>query len=160
MNRLILGFAVGFAAASFLSPVEGTPKAIAKTYESIADSILAAKATEANFIKLVLTHHYHGARGNFEAGKFEQAAADMALFANEGDNAIAGTRKRLVDGGHHHHADGEAKGIYETGFVIVTKAGKAQILAASAALRQAKSADEQKKAFDDFEKIAKSLIDL
>ena len=59
----------------------------------------------------------------------------MALFANEGDNAIAGTRKRLVDGGHHHHADGEAKGQYESGFVIVTKGSKVHILAASAALR-------------------------
>ncbi len=41
----------------------------------------------------------------------------MALFANEGDNAIAGIRKRLVEGGHHHNAAGEEQGIFEEGYV-------------------------------------------
>ncbi len=54
MNRMILAFTAGLAVAIYLAPTDGTPKSISKTYDSIADSLLAAKQTEANFIKVVL----------------------------------------------------------------------------------------------------------
>jgi hypothetical protein len=81
----------------------------------------------------------------------------MALFANEGDNAVGGIRKRLLEGGHHHNAEGEAKGIYEAGYVIVTKAAKKSCLDAVAALQ---SGDDKakKSAWDTFEAAAAPLI--
>ena len=56
------------------------------------------------------------------------AAAELALFANEGDNAIGGVRKKLLEGGHHFNAAGEEAGVYEDGYVIVTREAKAAIL--------------------------------
>jgi len=91
------------------------------------------------------------------AKDYEKSAAEMALFANEGDNAIAGVRKRLLEGGHHHNADGEAKGIYEPGYVIVTKKAKQKILAASSALRSAKDDAARKAAWEAFVEAADSL---
>jgi hypothetical protein len=93
-----------------------------------------------------------------EAGEYEAAAAHMALFANEGDNAVAGIRKRLLDGGHHHHAEGEAEGEYEEGFVVVTRAAKAEILAAASALRQAGDDDARHAAWERFDQAAGALL--
>ena len=98
------------------------------------------------------------AKRAFEAGNFEKSAAQMALFGNEGDNAIGGVRKRLVEGGHHHNAAGEEAGIYDEGFVIVTKKDKNKALAASKALREAKDDTARQAAWDDFDAVAKGLI--
>ena len=57
-------------------------------------------------------------------------------MASEGDSAVAAVRKRLLEGGHHHHADGEAKGIYDPGFVVVTRTAHQQLLDASRAIGQ------------------------
>ena len=82
----------------------------------------------------------------------------MALFANEGDNQIGGIRKRLLEGGHHHNAEGEAKGIYEEGYVIVTKAAKKSCLDAVAALQTAKDDAGRKAAWDAFEAASAPLV--
>jgi hypothetical protein len=142
---------------AFLVWAQETPAPMVDTYDSLADAILAVKATEANFVRGMLDGHRHGAHSYFMAKDYEKAAAEMALFANEGDNAIAGVRKRLLEGGHHHNADGEAKGIYEPGYVIVTKKAKQQILAASSALRAAKDDAARKAAWDAFAEAADSL---
>ena len=92
-------------------------------------------------------------------GKFDDAVAEIAMFANEGDNAVGGIRKRLVEGGHHHNAEGEAKGVYEAGFVVVTKEAKQKILAASAALRDAKADADRKAAWDTFHSVAGPLLE-
>ena len=136
-----------------------TPPELVAAYASLADTILAAKRTEALLVRSLLAGHRHGAEAYFRAGQFEMAAVEIALFANEGDNAVAGVRKRLIDGGHHHNAEGEKEGIFEAGYVVVTKAAKAKALAASAALRRAKSPEQRSKAFDEFEAVAKSLLD-
>ncbi len=68
------------------------------------------------------------------ASAVETLAADAAQLATEGDNAVAAVRKRLVDGGHHHHASGEAQGTYDVGYVVVTRAAKAKLLASSRSL--------------------------
>ena len=149
--------AVAVLAGALIVAAQETPKPMVDTYDSLADAILAVKKTEANFVRGMLDGHRHGAQAYFAAGEFEKAAAEMALYGNEGDNAIAGVRKRLLEGGHHHNADGEAKGIYEPGYVVVTKKAKQQILAASAALRAAGDDAARKAAWDSFVQAADSL---
>ncbi|MHC4956313.1 MAG: hypothetical protein ACYTGZ_20925 [Planctomycetota bacterium] len=149
--------AVAILTTAFLAGAQETPKSMAATYSSLADAILAVKKTEANFVRGLLDGHMHGAQAYFMAKDYEKAAAEMALFGNEGDNAVAGVRKRLLEGGHHHNAEGEAKGIYEPGYVIVTKKAKQQILAASSALRSASDDAGRKAAWDAFKKAADSL---
>ena len=147
-----VGVTLGFALP------QQTPKNVATAYGSLADAILAVKRTEADFVRSFLGANFRAARDAVKSGDTERAAAEMALFANEGDNAIGGIRKRLLDGGHHHPADGAAKGIFEPGFVIVTRKAKEDALAASAAMRQAKSDPEKKQAWDKFAAIAGPLV--
>jgi hypothetical protein len=146
------------AAFGSLSSVQETPRATADTYSALADSILALKRTEASFVRSMLDGHHRSALASHQRGDAGRAAAEMALFANEGDNAIAGVRKRLLEGGHHHHADDEGKGVYEQGYVIVTKKAKEQLLAASAAMRAAKSEAERNAAWQTFHALAAPLL--
>lgn len=135
-----------------------TPPAMVKTYDTLADIILSVNALEVDFARAVLEGHRHAASALFESGDFTGAAAQMALFASEGDNAMGGVRKRLLQGGHHHHADASVEGEFEPGYVIVTREAKKKILAASAALRRAKTDAERKQAWKTFDGIAGGLM--
>jgi hypothetical protein len=147
------------AAALFLvAPTQETPKPMVACYSSLADSILSLKRTEADFVRSMLDGHYQLAARRMESGEYALAAAEMSLFANEGDNAIGGVRKRLLEGGHHHNADGEAKGVYEPGFVIVTREAKQKALEDATALRQAKGEEQRQMAWKDFEALAERLV--
>jgi hypothetical protein len=152
---VVIGVAV--AVCALFTWAQETPKDMAATYDSLADSILGLKRTEANFVRALLDGHRHGAEAHMKAGQWEQAAAEISLWANEGDNKIGGVRKRLLEGGHHHNADGEAKGIYEPGYVIVTRKAKQDALAAAAAVRTAGTDVEKKKAWQDFIAVVESL---
>ncbi len=154
---MLLGGALLIAAASFAVGAE-TTKSLASTYDSLADSILGVKRAERSLVITMLDLHHQAAHRAWEAKNFDEAAAQMALFAAEGDNTIGGIRKRLLEGGHHHNAEGEAKGLYEPGFVIVTKEAKRQILECSARIQNAKHEKEKQAAWDDFQKIAVPLI--
>lgn len=157
-KTLILTIAV-LALAALPTLAQETPPATVAAYDSLAKVILDVRQAESDFIRALLAGHYHGAEILFKSGRYEDAAAEMALFANEGDNAIGGVRKRLIEGGHHHNAAGEAAGIYETGYVIVTIEGKQQMLAASKELRQAKNDAQRKAAWDEFNAIAKPFLE-
>jgi hypothetical protein len=147
------------AAALFLgAPTQETPQPMVSCYSSMADAILALKSTEAEFVRSLLDGHLHAASAHAKRGDGARAAAEMALFANEGDNAIGGVRKRLVEGGHHHNAAGEAKGIYEAGFVIVTREAKKKALDAAAQMRQAETEEQRAQAWAEFESVAQELI--
>ena len=136
-----------------------TRPAMVKTYDTLADIILAIDALEADFARAVLDGHRHAATAMFQRGDFAGAAAQMALFASEGDNAMGGIRKRLLQGGHHHHhADASMEGEYEPGYVIVTREAKKKILDASAALRRAKTDAERKQAWNTFDDVADGLM--
>lgn len=135
-----------------------TPPSMVASYDSIADIILASRDLEANFVRSLLSGHFHAARAQMEQGDYAAAAAQMALFATEGDNAIGGVRKRLLEGGHHYNAEGEEKGTFEPGYVIVTRDAKVAALAASAALRQAGTDEERQEAWDDFAAVAEELL--
>ncbi|MEW6073576.1 MAG: hypothetical protein AB1726_13415 [Planctomycetota bacterium] len=153
---LAIGALVG--ALGLVAVPQETPKAMSATYGALADSILALKRTETSFVLALLEGHFQAARSHYEGGMGEMAAAEMALFASEGDNSIAGVRKRLLEGGHHHHADDEAKGVYEPGFVVVTKAAKEGALQASAAMRRAKTDAEREAAWKQFTAVAEPLL--
>lgn len=140
-------------------PPQTTPPTMAATYSALADTILALKKTEANFVRSVVAGHFHGAQSYVKAGDGAKAAAEMALFANEGDNAMAGVRKRLLEGGHHHHhADDTAQGEYDAGFVIVTRKAKEAAMAASAAMRDAKDDAARQAAWKQFSAVAEPLL--
>ena len=158
-----LAVAVALAAAAlaaFPAPAaaQSTPPNFVAAYESLATVILGARQAEADLVRALLDGHYRAAQAALAAGDAEAAAAEMALFANEGDNAVGGVRKRLIEGGHHHNAAGEQQGIYEPGYVIVTRTAKQAALAASASLRRANSDAERKAAWDAFAAAAEPLL--
>ena len=135
-----------------------TPPTMVQAYDTLAKIILEVREAEADYVTAILAGHYHGAEILMQRGKPEAAAAEMALFANEGDNAVGGIRKRLIEGGHHHNAAGEEAGIYEPGYVIVTKEAKQKMLAASSAMRQAEDGGARTAAWEDFAAVAKPLL--
>jgi hypothetical protein len=143
-----------------VSPIwaQETPKTMVDSYAALADTILAVRKAEANFVRALLDGHRHAAMGAMQRGDHAAAAAQIALFANEGDNAVGGVRKRLLEGGHHFNADGETKGIYEEGYVVVTRAAKKQGLDIAKALRSATTDEARKAAWDEFAALAESLL--
>ena len=135
-----------------------TPDKIVAAYESLADVILGVRQAERTFVLSLLDGHHHAAKMLYKKGDWEGAAAEMALFANEGDNAVGGIRKRLVEGGHHHNAAGEQAGIFEQGYVVVTREAKQKMLAAATALRQAADEAARTAAWEDYAVIADELL--
>ncbi|MEW6742463.1 MAG: hypothetical protein AB1486_06865 [Planctomycetota bacterium] len=129
-----------------------TPAPLVAAYESLADAILATKKTEENLVHSILATTYRHAEGMLAAAKaklaarqaarteIETLAALVAQLGNEGDAAVAGVRKRLLEGGHHHNAAGEQQGIYDEGFVIVTRAAKKVLLEAAGKIGKAADA--------------------
>jgi len=125
-----------------------TPSAMVASYKTLADVILGAKKTEANLVRSILTSAHDRAyqelmrartalKGNDAKGAqeaIENMAAAVGQIGSEGDASVGAVRKRLLEGGHHHNSEGEAKGLYDEGFVVVTKAAKAQFLDAAKAL--------------------------
>jgi hypothetical protein len=136
------------APAAAQAPPSGTPGEMVATYNSLADSILAVKKTEDNLVRSILAAtlaHGQGALARAQraiqandakaaSAAVEALAADAAQLGTEGDNAVAAVRKRLLEGGHHHNAAGEAQGINEEGYVVVTRKAKASLLESSKAI--------------------------
>jgi len=129
-------------------PPTATPRQLVETYDSLADAILAAKQTEWNLVHSILATTYSHAEGALQEARtrlekrqdagaaVETLATLVSQLGNEGDAAVAGIRKRLLDGGHHHNAAGEAQGKYDPGFVIVTRDVKKALLDASKRIAQ------------------------
>ena len=149
----VLAFGLGLLAGGPVRAAEGageTPSAMVASYKTLADVILAAKKTEANLVRSILVSAHDRAgdelakaraalKGNDAKGAqaaIENMAAAVGQIGSEGDASVGAVRKRLLEGGHHHNSEGEAKGLYDEGFVIVTKAAKAQFLDAAKALGQ------------------------
>ena len=153
---LLLAVVVAFVGISAYA--QESPANMAATYSGLADAILALRQTEADFVRSLLDAHQRAAGEYYGAGDYERAAIEMVLFANEGDNAVGGVRKRLVEGGHHHNAEGERRGIYDAGFVIVTRAAKQEIMAAATTIRQTSSDEERNAAWGLFQAQADELL--
>jgi hypothetical protein len=147
-GAVALAIALVPAPAAAQAGAVGTPKEMVATYGSLADGILALKRTEEDLVRSILAATLaHGQvsldragtaleKGDAKAATaaVEALAADVGQLATEGDNAVGAIRKRLLEGGHHHNAAGEAQGIYDEGYVIVTRAAKAKLLASSRAI--------------------------
>lgn len=136
LSGVLLALYAGISSAQTNAIEAKTPEDLVSSYESLADGILALKATEYNVVRSILATtylHAHAtlemAKSKVEAGEparadVEKLAALVAQLGNEGDAAVAAIRKRLLEGGHHHHAAAEQEGIYDPGFVVVTRAAK------------------------------------
>lgn len=135
-------------AARAQAPPPATPREMVAAYESLADTILGANKTEVKLVRAILAATYGHAQGEMararQALKANDAAAARAAVENvatavgqigtEGDNSVAGIRKRLLEGGHHANAEGERQGIFDDGYVVVTKVAKQAFLESSKAL--------------------------
>jgi len=157
MKRSALATIVVLVAAGSYVLGASTDKSLTATYSSVAEVILGANHAETNVVTAILISHRNAARAAADSGKWDEAAAQIALFANEGDNTVGGIRKRLLEGGHHHNAEGEAQGIYEPGYVVVTVAAKKAALDAAAKMQAAKDDAGRKAAWADFDKTAESV---
>jgi len=151
-GRLALAAALAVAlvapAVALAQAPAGTPAEMVATYNSLADGILALKKTEDSLVRSILAATLAHGQGTLAraqraiaasdakaaAAAVEALAADAAQLATEGDNAVGAVRKRLLEGGHHHNAAGEAQGVYEEGYVVVTRKAKTQLLDASRAI--------------------------
>lgn len=152
MTSRILAIAAAAAAVVAFVPAPagaqsqpGTPAEMVATYNTLADGLLALKNTESNLVKAILaatkahgevqlaraTRAISASDAAGAKAAIEALAADVAQLGTEGDNSVAAVRKRLIEGGQHHNAAGEAQGIYEEGYVIVTRAAKAKFLESS-----------------------------
>jgi hypothetical protein len=145
----------------------GTPPEMVATYDALADIILGSRKAEEKLVRSILAAHYGHAQSELgrarAALKAGDAAAAKAAVENlatavgqvgtEGDNAVAGIRKRLLEGGHHHNAAGEAQGIYDEGYVVVTKAAKAAFLESSKALAMMASAPKAEALDAEWKKV-------
>jgi hypothetical protein len=150
MAAVAMSLVLAAAGTQQPAPAE-TPGQLVATYESLADVILASKASEENIVRAILasTHGhaaaaYGRARAALAAGDkagaeaaIEDLAAYVGQLATEGDNAVGAVRKRLMEGGHHHHhhADGEEQE-FDDGYVVVSRKVKKQLLDASKAIAQ------------------------
>jgi hypothetical protein len=154
ITRSLVAAAAPLAAITLLAAAPAvaprTPEEMVATYRSLADAILAADATEENLVRSILSAtHAHAqveqgrAQKAIQAGDsaaartaIESLAAAVGQIGTEGDSAVGSVRKRLVEGGHHHNAAGEAAGVFDEGFVVVTRAAKQKFLDASRAIGQ------------------------
>jgi hypothetical protein len=143
-----LAFLGGAPAARAQARTPATPPEMVAAYDALADTILGANKAEEKLVRAILAATYgHAqaelarARQMLKAGDaagaraaVENVAAAVGQIGTEGDNAIAGVRKRLLEGGHHHNAAGEAQGIYDEGYVVITKVAKQAFLDSSKAI--------------------------
>ena len=130
------------------APPAATPREMVAAYEALADTILGANKTEVKLVHAILAATYGHAQGEMARARqalkandaaaartaIENAATAVGQIGTEGDNAVAGVRKRLLQGGHHANAEGERQGIFDDGYVVVTKAAKQVFLDSSKAL--------------------------
>lgn len=139
MVAVVLCVLVG--ATAWAADDAATPQPLVDAYGSLADTILGAKKTEWNLVHAILATTYgHAeatlakAKGKLAHGEGVQAeiealAALVAQLGNEGDASVAAVRKRLIEGGHHHHAmKPSAEPEFDEGFVIVNRKVKKAFL--------------------------------
>ena len=166
--------AVGFADREGAGPAPATPAEVVATYETLADGILALKKTESNLVMSFLAATFAHAQAKADAAQralkagdkgaagsaIDDLAALVSHLGNEGDNSVARVRKRLLEGGHHHNAEGEAKGIYDEGFVVVTRALKKRFLDASRAIGLLKGSPSEEGLQREWKNVQSAWADL
>ena len=149
-----------------------TPPEMVAAYDALADAILGSKNAETHLVHSILAATYRhaeavarGTMAKVEAGEaakgdLEKLASLVSQLGNEGDASVAAVRKRLVEGGHHHHSSAEGQKLYDTGFVIVTKAAKKEFLAAANEIGKMAAAPEASALKRQWEKVSKVYSEL
>lgn len=174
VGSLILAAALALQAPAFGAGPDSTatPEQLVDTYRSLADTILGAKKTEWNLVASILATTYghaegvmHQAQANLKANKpataeVEKLAALVSQLGNEGSSAVASVRKKLVEGGHHHHATEEQQGIYDEGYVIVTKAAKKVFLDAAGNIGKMAQAAKSDALSAEWQKVEKQYAEM
>ncbi len=162
---VVLSAAAGANPPSAQTETAGTPKELVTAYGSLADTILAAKKTEWNLVRSILATTYGHAQatlaeasakmkgGQSAKAEIEKLAGLVSQLGNEGDASVAAVRKRLVEGGHHHHAEGEKQGEYDQGFVVVTKVAKKAFLDSAGAIGKMAAAPDAKALDAEWQKV-------
>lgn len=148
-------------------PAASTPPEMVATYSTLADGILALRRSESNLVQAILASTYGHAEATMAKVKarveskqdaradIEKLASLVAQLGNEGDAAVAGIRKRLVEGGHHHHSTAEQQGVYEEGFVVVTRAARQTLLDAATRIGKMAQAPDLKALDSEWQSVAK-----
>jgi len=145
---LLSSLPIAASAADVANLTPATPPEMVATYDALADVILGSRRAEERLVRSILATAYGHAqaalghsRAALKAGDaagaraaVENLAASVGQIGTEGDNAVAGVRKRLLEGGHHYNASGEAQGVYDEGYVVVTRAAKQAFLDSSKAI--------------------------
>jgi hypothetical protein len=176
IRSILAGSCAGLLAAAPASAQDPnqTPGEMVKTYDSLADAILALYETEDRLVQSILDAAY--AHAQVELGRaraaikssdtkaaqkaLENLAAVVGQIASEGDSAVGAVRKKLIEGGHQNNANAQAQGIYDSGFVIVTKAAKQSLLESARAIGQlarAPKADALEAAWSKVESVWNDL---
>ncbi|MFQ5654855.1 MAG: hypothetical protein ACE5GW_09015 [Planctomycetota bacterium] len=121
------------------SPGEGALVGLAGVYNSIADSILANKRSESEVVRTILGVNCDLAVASLDraaraapggaTAELRDAARLIGDFATEGGAVIEPIRNRLLEGGHHHHADDSGPdAVYDEGYVVLKKDVKRDVL--------------------------------
>jgi hypothetical protein len=145
---VVLAFVVGAPAARAQARTPATPPEMVAAYDALADTILGANKAEDKLVRAILAATYGHAQAELARARqllkagdtagartaVENVGAAVGQIGTEGDNAVAGVRKRLLEGGHHHNAAGEAQGIYDEGYVVITKVAKQAFLDSAKAI--------------------------
>ena len=167
------GVAQGGAPSASM-PSATTPAEMVATYDALADAALAVKKTETNLVRLILATTYGHAQAEMsnvekalksgDAKAARAAVEGLALYigqlGTEGDSAVAVVRKRLLERGHHHHTSAEVKGIYEEGFVVVTRAAEKVFLDAARAIGQQAGAPKAESLEAEWKKVQTTYAEL
>jgi hypothetical protein len=155
VTSIVAGLCIAAGGYAFGASTQPT---LVDSYNQVADSILATHRAERAIVGAILQSHLTAGRNAAQAGKWDEAAAEVALLASEGDNAIGGIRKRLLEGGHHANSDGEAKGIFDPGFVIITVEARKTLLGLVPKIQSASDDAGRKAAWADVEKTTTALL--
>jgi hypothetical protein len=147
----VVGLALLVAASSAWAAggsAPATPPELVATYDALADTILGGLKSERKLVHAILATSYGHAQAELAHARqalkandapgartaIENLASAVGQIGTEGDNAVAGVRKRLLEGGHHANAAGERQGTFDEGYVVVSKAAKKAFLDSSQAL--------------------------
>jgi hypothetical protein len=165
VTLLVLAALPATAGAQGRAPA--TPPEMVAAYDALADTILGANKTEKKLVFSILSATYGHAQSELakarQALKANDAAAARAAVENlatavgqigtEGDNAVAAIRKRLVEGGHFANVEGQKQGVYDEGYVVVTKAAKLAFLGPSQAIAKLASAPKADALEQEWKKV-------
>ena len=149
-----------------------TPPDMVATYGTLADAIIANRKTESNLVHsiLALTYgHAEATMGRIKSkldakqdarSEVESLATLVAQLGNEGDAAVAAVRKRLIDAGHHHNSAAEKQGIYDEGFVVVTRVARQGFIDAAGRIGKMSVAPDKTKLETEWQAVAKLYASL